>query len=148
MAISLDIQEEDGTYTHEFVSFAERKLHTISVDVSDAVSTAEMTERIDLALETAGCEYKDLVKIVLQGAIDVACEKDIAYMVAKFSPEYYFVKIYDETTLKVDIEDYLLDESLKGEFVRMVMQENCISPEDQKSIIRYGLQAIAGEDIV
>jgi len=146
--VLLDIDEERGTYTHQFVPFAERKIFTVPVDVTDTVTTAEISDRVVSALAAAGCENKDMVKIVLEGVVDVACEKDVEYMMAKFSPEYYFVKIYDETVLKVDIEDYLLDESLKGEFVRMVMQENRISPEDQKSIIRYGLQAIAGEDIV
>ena len=49
--------------------------------------------------------------------------------------------------MKIDAEDYLLDESLKGEYVRMIMQEDSISEEDKAIIIRYGLQVIAGEEV-
>ncbi len=43
--------------------------------------------------------------------------------------------------------DYLLDTSLKGEYVRQVMADDTISEEDKKIIIRYGLQAISGEEV-
>jgi hypothetical protein len=61
--------------------------------------------------------------------------------------KYFYAKVYDETKLKVEIEDYLLDTSLKGEFVRQVMADETIHEEDKKTIIRYGLQAIAGEEV-
>jgi len=57
------------------------------------------------------------------------------------------VKVYDETRLKINVSDYMLDASLKGEYVRQVMQDESISEEDKKIIIRYGLQAIAGEEV-
>lgn len=144
----LDIEEATNTYTHEFVPFAARKLYTIPVDVSGALTTAEMSEQVAVALQNRGCEREDLVKIVLTGTLDVECEKDVDYLLAKYRTQYYFVKIYDETTLKITVEDYLLDESLKGEFVRMVMKDTTLSEEDKKSVVRYGLQAIAGEEIV
>jgi hypothetical protein len=55
--------------------------------------------------------------------------------------------VYDETTLKADISDYLLDESLKGEFVRQVMADDSLTEDDKKIVIRYGLQAISGEEV-
>jgi len=98
------------------------------------------------ALQRAGCDGESLVKLVLKGRLDVECEKDIAYFLSRFSSQYYFVKVYDETTLKIDIDDYMLDESLKGEYVRQVMADATIPEEDKKVIIRYGLQAIAGKE--
>ena len=66
---------------------------------------------------------------------------------AKFKPDFYFVKIYDETKLKIEIEDYMLDESLKGEYVRTIMKDDKLTEEEKAIIIRYGLQAIAGEEV-
>ncbi len=57
------------------------------------------------------------------------------------------MKVYDETRLKIDVSDYMLDASLKGEYVHQVMEDESISEEDKKIIIRYGLQAIAGEEV-
>jgi hypothetical protein len=98
-------------------------------------------------LQRAGCEESSLVKLVLKGMLDVECEKDINYFLEEFEKRFYFVKAYDETSLKVDIEDYMLDASLKGEYVRQVMADDAISEEDKKIIIRYGLQALAGEEV-
>lgn len=99
------------------------------------------------ALQEAGCTADSLVKLVLTGSLDVACEKDIAYLQSRFAGSFYFVKVYDETALKINIEDYLLDESLKGEYVRQVMKDAALSDEEKAQIIRYGLQALAGEEI-
>ncbi len=143
----LDIDEATGKYTHEFVPFAKRKLYTVNVDVTGCQRTAEMVSKAALALQQEGCEEESLVKITLRGMLDVECEKDISYFLSRFRSRYYFVKVYDETTLKVEMDDYRFDESLKGEFVRQVMSDPSISEEDKKIVIRYGLQAIAGEEV-
>lgn len=145
--VVLDVDESTGKYTHEFVPFAQRKLYTVNVDVTDCQTTAEMVAKATRALKEVGCDGGSLVKIVLKGMLDVECEKDITYFLSGFKTRFYFVKVYDETTLKIDIDDYMLDESLKGEYVRQVMADNSIPEEDKKIIIRYGLQAIAGEEV-
>lgn len=145
--VMLDIEEKSGRYTHTFVPFAQRKLYTVNVDVTGCETTAEMVEKSETSLQETGCENSSLVKIVLKGMLDVECEKDITYFQSRFKSHFYFVKVYDETMLKIDINDYLLDESLKGEYVRQVMADASISEEDKKVIIRYGLQALAGEEV-
>lgn len=145
--VVLDINEGDGTYSHEFISFAKRKLYTITVDVTDCQTTSEMIAKTRDSLEEAGCDETALVKIVLTGTLDVECEKDVDHILTRFKSQYYFVKIYDETTLKINVEDYMLDASLKGEYVRMIMQDSAMSEEDKAIIIRYGLQVIAGEEV-
>lgn len=145
--VVLDVDEETASFTHEFVPFAQRKLYTVHVDVSGCQTTSEMVEKTVETLQTEGCESTSLVKIVLMGMLDVECEKDVVYLSSRFKPSFYFVKVYDETTLKISIEDYLLDESLKGEYVRMVMSDLRLTEEEKASIVRYGLQAIAGEEV-
>lgn len=141
------IRHDLPKYTLKFIPFAQRTLYTVYADVTDCQTTAEMTERADLALQEAGCGKDSLVKLVLKGMLDVECEKDIAYLLSAFKSLFYYVKVYDETTLKIDVNDYMLDESLKGEYVRQVMADDSFSEEDKKIIIRYGLQAIAGEEV-
>lgn len=145
--VVLDVDVENGKFTHTFVPFAWRKLYTVEVDVTGCNATAQMVDKATKALQEAGCETNSLIKFVLTGMVDVECEKDLAYFLAGFRTRYFFVKAYDETKLKIDVEDYLLDMSLKGEFVRQVMGDATIPEEDKKIIIRYGLQAIAGEEV-
>lgn len=143
----LDINEENGSYTHEFIPFAKRILYAVSVDVTACQTTSEMIAKTAERLKEAGCDVTSLVKIVLTGTIDVECEKDVDYILTRFKSQYYFVKVYDETTLKIKVEDYMLDASLKGEYVRMIMQDSSLTEEDKAIIIRYGLQVIAGEEV-
>lgn len=143
----MEISEETGAFTHAFIPFASRNLYTIPVSVQECTSSYEIGEKIKEALRSTLCERKDLIKILLTGALDVNCEKNLIYLHSKFAQDYYFFKISDETTWKVDPEEYLLDESLKGEFVRTVLGEQELSLEEKNEIIRYGLQAIAGEEI-
>lgn len=145
--VLLEVDEEKGTYSHEFIPFASRQLYTVEVDVSGCDTSAQMGIRIGEALQEAECQKDSLVKIVLKGTVDVECEKDLEYLLARWKKEFYFVKIYDETTWKIEVRDYMLDESLKGEFVRIVMQDASISEDEKKSIVRYGLQAISGEEV-
>ena len=145
--VLLDVDEETGRYTHEFIPFARRNLYTVEVDVTDCRTTAEMSGRMDQTLREAGCRPDSLVKVVLRGMLDVACEKDVQYLLAGLNSRFYYGKVYDETTLRIDVEDYRYDESLKGEYVRQVMADDALSDEDKKLIIRYGLQALAGEEV-
>ncbi len=145
--VLLDVDTESGHFTREFVPFARRLLYLVEVDVTGCLTSAQMAERAEEALMDAGCAETDFIKLVFTGKVDVACEKDLSYFTARFSNCYYYVKVCDETILDINEGDYQLDCSLKGEFVRQVMADSTIRQEDKKTIIRYGLQAIAGEEV-
>lgn len=145
--VLLTIDEESGQVEREFISFASRRLHEIAVDVSDCKDTMEAADRIERELTDQQVPDRDLVKVVLTGTVDVENEIDLVYLKKKLEPHYYFVKIADDTRLRVDMEQFLHDESLKGEFVRAVMAADDIDDADRADVIRYGLQAIAGEEM-
>lgn len=145
--VVLDIDPSSGSYTHEFVPFARRTFYSVTADITGCDTTPRMADRIASALKEAGCEPDSLVKIILTGGLDVECEKDMDYLLSRFGSQFYFVKIYDETYLKIETESYLYDRSLKGEFARLVMEDPQLSEDDKKMIIRYGFQAIAGEEV-
>lgn len=145
--VLLDVDEKTGKFSHEFIPFSQRTLYAVRVDVTGCQNTAEMAYQITLALQKEGYSEESLIKIILIGELDIACEKNIDYLQARFRQSFYYVKVYDETSLKINTKDFLLDESLKGEFVRLVMGDKALKEEDKKAIIRYGLQAIAGEEV-
>ena len=55
--------------------------------------------------------------------------------------------MYDETTLRVDVEDFQYDESLKGEFVRTVLSADEMPQEEKAAVIRLGLQILNNEEV-
>lgn len=143
----LDIDEEKRTCEHKFVPIAYRNLYELEVEISGCMETTDISDRIKFRLEQEEIDSKDLLKIILIGEVDVECEKNIDLLVKSFEEGYYLLKIYDESKLKVDYNSFALDRSLKGEFVRTVMSNDDIADEDKATIIRYGIQALAGEEI-
>lgn len=145
--VVLDIEETTGTYTQKFVPFAQRTLYTVEVDVTGCQTTIELAEKASAKLQETGGGKESLVKLVLKGKLDVECEKNSSYLLAGLKQSFYFVKISDETTLSIDSKKDLYEISLRGEYLRQVLQDSSIADEDKTSIIRYGLQALAGEEI-
>lgn len=146
--VVLDINEDARTIQDEFIPFAKRRLYTVKADVSGCMSSIEMAEKIKIALADSDCERKDLVKIILSGALDVECEKNVEYLTAVFAQEFYFVKIYDETSMKIVETDYEKDESLKGEFVRKVLEQTNLPEKEQAALIHLGLQILNKEEVL
>lgn len=144
--VLLDIDETSLKYTCERISFAARMLHTLEVDVTGCANSSEMVDAVEDALTEADFSPRDMVKVVLSGRVDVTVEKNVDFMAKKLEERFFFLKIYDETKLLVDYDRFLLDASLKGEFVRQVKASG-LDEETKATVIRYGLQALAGEDI-
>lgn len=144
--VMLDVDGQARTCSREFVPFAGRKLYTRGVDITDCMTTTDIARKIEEELQKADYSPECLLKIVLEGCVDVECEKNIEFLRKQFADSFYFVKIYDETQLNVDYNAFALDQSLKGEFVRTVRAAEDLSEEEKASIIRYGIQALAGEE--
>lgn len=144
--VVLDIDETSRTATMEFVSLAARTLYELAVDITGCLTSNEAAKIIDEEIRDAAYPSGSLVKIVLQGELDVECELNVDYLTELFAGYFYFVKIEDETRLSVHYSDYEKDESLKGEFIRMVMASD-MEQEQKSEVIRCGLMALAGEEI-
>ena len=127
----------------EFIKNSIRNLEEIRIDISDTMTTTEVENRINEKIK--GISNENLIKIILTGRVDINSEKDIEYLLKKYSQEFYFVKIYDKTTLKINYLDYEKDVSLKGEFIRMILKEDLLD-EEKKDIIITGIKALSGEE--
>ena len=143
--VLLDIKEDTKTIESKFIPFAGRILYEIHVDVSNTTTTLETKTKIDEKLKNI--EEKALVKIVLEGKVELDSERDISYLEKQYNQIYYFAKIYDETTLKIDYMSYENDISLKGEFIRLVLSQN-LTEEEQRKIIVTGIKALSGEEVI
>ena len=136
---------QPGGIRREFLPFAERTLHEIPVDITDAETAPRILARLRQSAESI--PSKDLVKFVLTGTCTVQTQKDTAFMEKMLAPEFFYVKIKDESRLQVDWESYEMDASLRGEFVRLVMASGK-SEEDKQRIVSCGLGALGGEEAV
>ena len=145
--VLLDINEKNKTFTHEFIPFASRNLYSLEVDVSGCMTTAQIIEVINQEIKQYNYSRKSIIRVILTGALDVECEKDITYIESNIGSQYFYLEVVDNTRLRVNLEDYILNETLKGEYVRTVLADDSIPENDKSIIIRYGLQAISGEEV-
>lgn len=134
----------DGSVSHEFIPFARRTIHTVNVKLDGVMTINEIIDRIDA--QTEHIPSGDMVKIILEGEIDEETDIDLVYIQRRCDDKFYFVKLADETTLRINYEEYKNDVSLKGEFIRLVNSQD-INDERKKSIILTGLKALAGREI-
>lgn len=141
--VLLDIDEEKKKLTTTFVPFAYRNVYEKEVDISGCMTSMEVIQRIENNIE----EYseKSIIKIVLTGNVDVECEKDIDFILEKIVHRFFFVKIYDKSKIIVNYDDFMLDMSLKGEFVRLIRSSAELDEEMKSEVIRMGILALAGE---
>lgn len=128
----------------EFIPFASRQLHEVQVDISDLTTVTELQSAMESA--SADIPSTHLVKFTLTGTFTPDTQKDLNFLKKLMEPRFWFVKIKDESRLKIDRESYEHDVSLKGEFIRMVLASDR-SEEEKETIILCGLRALAGEEV-
>ena len=135
---------EDKKVESQFIPFAKRKLHEIPVPVEPEETMPQLLDAIDEA--TAGIPADDMVKVVLNGYVNMDGEADTDRILKRYAERFFFFKVYDRTKIRIDYDSFLGDRSLKGEFVRIMQQADL--PEDKKArIVEIGMKALMEEEI-
>lgn len=142
LGFSLMNISDDGI-THRFIPCAKRKLLIKDVDISGALRTSDVQTKIEDALFGIGEENLIRVNFVGERELELRCDKE--FLKNRFSEKFYYFEIKDSSKLLTRAEDYKYDKSLKGEFIRMCLDDNTLSDEEKEKIIHCGLSALAGE---
>lgn len=130
---------KDGTQV-EFIPLCKRRYHEIAVDVSGAGSYETLCGRILLAM---GGAAEDLYKIVLTGEAEFPIQ---AAVVLENLP-CFMAKIKDETKPKLDLDMLKEEYTLKGIFVRKLLEQTGESDGTARLALSYGLEALSGEKV-
>lgn len=139
------LETEENKITHKFVSCACRTVHEVPVDITGAESTPAVETRVREALEEIPAE--DLVKVSLTGKVSLAAERDLSYLTGRFANRFFAFKMNDrQVGLEVHPEDYENDISLRGEFIRLVMQGS-YTEEEKRMLLELGIRALEGEEV-
>ena len=97
-------------------------------------------------IQTLRSEYSpdSLIKVVLTGVHGTELLIDKDDLAARLNEYFFFAKVYDKTSVKISAEDYSTDKSVRGEFVRTVLDSD-LDEEDKNAVILTGLNALKGE---
>lgn len=138
------LEVKDGRIESRFVPMAARILHEVEVDITGQETATDILRVVDEAV----CDIpkKDMVKVVLTGQYTVDTEKDFTYFNQAMEGRFYFLKWKDCSRLFIHYRDYENMISLKGEFVRTVLNSK-ENEEEKEQMILLGIRALTGEDL-
>lgn len=129
----------------KFIPFSSRTLYEVNVDLTGITENNEIENKIKDELKDI--PQTSLVKLVLGGEVEIGEQRDIEYLTKKFESDFYYLKIVDKPHFKIDYMKYQNDISLKGEFIRTVIDQKDLTEEEKSKIISTGIKALSGEDI-
>ena len=128
----------------QFIPFSKRTFHSLEFDITKKDDWF-VIER-EVLNKVKEIDSQDLVKVVLKGKFSLSLEKQIEHLEAKLNDLFFFAKIKDESSLEIKVEDFENDVSLKGEFIRSVLNSE-LNEVEKEEVILIGLKALNGEEI-
>ena len=131
-----------GNCNLQFVPVSKRQHIHAKIDISHGTDNTEISKIItDYLMLNYGENYSDnLYKIELLGAISPDVQISTQEILSRVSQSVYYVKIKDSTELAIDYVNLSQEKSLKGIFVKKMLEKENNAPEDEKAIIRNALK--------
>lgn len=145
--VVLDIDEKNHKFKRNFISFAKRTVYHEEIDISRADDTISAINLVKKYIEQLGCKDGSIAEFILIGDVDVDTNIDESIIESRFKDDFYLLKVRSDFSIKIDYNAYEKDESLKGEFVRLVMKDSLLKEDEKEKIIKYGLDALMGKEL-
>ena len=139
------IEINDKKAEYNFINFSSRNLYEFEFTVEGEDSYFSLRDKILSSLKDS-IKETSLIKVVLKGGHAPEFDIDKEGLTARLNEEFFFAKVYDKTELKYNIEDYALDKSILGEFIRAV-DESDLDELAKRKVIMCGINALKGEEI-
>ncbi len=135
----------------QFVSLAQRMHIAENIDITSLSNSAEIADCIIQFIKSKYPENfsENLYKIILTGSIEDGTIISIPEISARLNQLLYFVKLRDKTEIKLDFETLSQENTLKGIFVKNMLQRIQNAPsqekEELKMALNIGIKAFSGE---
>ena len=140
------LHESEGKLTESFVKFSSRILYEYTFNVEDYPDFNALKYGVVDELRKGAAE-NSLIKIILKGERPIDYYIDVNSFTSLLNEYFFFAKIYDRTELKINADDFSLDKSIRGEFVRAVIDSD-LNDEMKKKVIMCGINALKGEELL
>jgi DNA repair exonuclease SbcCD nuclease subunit len=141
--VLLDCQR--GSVKSEFIPFSKRRILSIDADISGLTTTAQINDAADEAVKNLS--PFDIIRLRLTGECPLELFRDIRLIEQKLKDTFFYAEAEDAARLAINPADYVHGVSLKSEFVRLVLADPKLSPEQKDSILKIGFAALCGEDL-
>ncbi len=139
------IDTEENKLTTNFVKFSSRVFYDYEFSVEGKTNWYQARQELIKEL-TEKFSPDSIVKVVLTGDRNLDLDIDKDNLALRLNELFFYAKAYDKTQIKIDVNDYALDKSVRGEFIRTVWESD-LSDEMKGKIITCGFNALKGEEI-
>ena len=126
----------------EFISVATRTIHQVDVNITGLLTYDEIMNSISQKISDISSD--DIVEVLLTGEVSEDSDIETDSYQSVFATNYYLIRIKDKTEAKINYDKYENDVSLKGEFIRLVKEQNDLTDEEKAKVIITGIKALAG----
>ncbi len=140
-----------GECNLSFVPVAKRSHIHEKIDVAGNSGSEDICNRVITILSEkyGDCYGDNLYKIELIGEIEESCEIVTAEITSRLNEFLYFVKVKDSTEYKLDLEELSREASLKGIFVKKMLEKieeaDETEKETYKNALKLGIKAFITE---
>ena len=134
---------EKGNVDSVFVPTSTREISLLTVDCTGLKDVYEIYSRVK---EVGKLNAKNLYRIEIYGEVDFDTDGIEEDLTKYLSSECYLVSIKDRLVRKIDVGVLEGDVSLKGEYLRQIINSD-LSEEEKKRAISLGLKALSGREI-
>jgi len=138
------IAETGDKLCYKFVETSKRKIREIEFNLSQITDHYSLECKLLSALK--GYSDSDIIRVSLVGEKDLELNVEVSQLKRRL-PDFFHLEIRDLSRLKINLEDYARDKSLKGEFIREVLTCCELTEEMKERILLCGLNALLGEEI-
>ena len=141
--VLLDIGD---TLSYQFVPISRKDIENLSLDVSGLTDGYSIYQH---AQKEIAFDRGNIYRIELVGDVpaEVEMERLVAEVERYLSAYCAHVRVKDRTSKTINYAAYEGDNSLRGEFVRMVRDSEEYTEEEKAHIIVCGLKALDGQEV-
>lgn len=132
-------------FSFKFVRNSIRVIKEKTIDISTADGTFAAMNLISAELEKDGefASPENELRVNLIGECDFDVLTAAREIEKNLSLEFFFAEVKNKTENKVNLDEFLNDPSIKGEFVRKILESD-LSDGRKREVIKIGLKAIDG----
>ena len=134
----------------DFISTCKRKYIASEIDITECNTYDDIITKVlnKFSIEE---RKKNLYKIILCGEVKEYLNLNGKILFEKIREQFYFVKLIDKTNISIDIEELSMDFSIKGKFVKNILETMQDFSDDEQEIInmalKIGIQCLSQEEV-
>lgn len=136
---------DSNDITHPlFIKMCQREFIEENVDISSCMSSYDVEKKINSSINF---KKSDIYRINLIGEISIDNTIDIISVEDDLKDCCFAISLKDKTNTKLEYEKYINDNSLTGEFIRLVINDSTLLEDEKKQILKLGLKVLDGREL-